>query len=140
MPSVSFHSEQTDFSITNESRIVDWLTNVCRQEGKNLDEISLIFCSDDYLLLVNQKHLKHDYYTDVITFDYSEGLEVSGDIFISIERVAENAQELNVNMIDELHRIIVHGTLHLIGYTDKEASAKQQMTAKEDFYLSLRAF
>jgi probable rRNA maturation factor len=140
MSSVSFHSEQTDFSLSNESKISDWLTKVCQEEGKTLSEVSVIFCSDDYLLDVNQKHLEHDYYTDVITFDYSEGAHISGDIFISIDRVKENAHSFGVQMIDELHRIIVHGTLHLLGYKDKTASAKEQMTAKEDFYLSLRAF
>jgi rRNA maturation RNase YbeY len=140
MPSVSFHSEQTDFSLSNESQISDWLTKVCQDEGKTLSEVSIIFCSDDYLLDVNQKHLEHDYYTDVITFDYSEGPDVSGDIFISIDRVEENANSFGVQTNEELHRIMVHGTLHLLGYTDKTASAKEQMTAKEDFYLSLRAF
>lgn len=140
MSNVSFHSEQTNFSLSNESEIADWLTNVCQKEGKTLTEVSVIFCSDNYLLDVNQKHLNHDYYTDVITFDYSEGNDVSGDIFISIDRVVDNAKSFGVQMLDEAHRIIVHGTLHLIGYTDKEVSAKEQMTAKENFYLSLRAF
>jgi len=140
MPTVSFHSEQTDFSLSNESQIADWLTTVCQKEGKTLVEISIIFCSDDYLLDVNKKHLNHDYYTDVITFDYSEGNDVSGDLFISIDRVVDNAKSFGVSTLDEAHRIIVHGTLHLIGYTDKETNAKEEMTAKEDFYLSLRAF
>ncbi len=140
MSDVSFHSEQTDFSISNESQIASWLFDVCLKEGKTLHEISIIFCSDDYLLEVNKNHLNHDYYTDVITFDYSEGRDVSGDIFISIDRVKENAQSFNDSTIDELHRIIAHGTLHLLGYTDKETPAKEQMTSKEDFYLSLRAF
>jgi len=140
MSDVSFHSEQTNFSVSNESRITDWLTSVCQKEGKTLGEISIIFCSDDYLLEVNKKHLNHDYYTDIITFDYSEGKDVSGDLFISIDRVSENAKNFVVPILDEVHRIIVHGTLHLIGYTDKEPHAKKQMTAKEDFYLSLRSF
>lgn len=140
MSLVSFHSEQTEFSISNESQIADWLVSVCQKEGKSLSEISIIFCSDDYLLEVNRQHLNHDYYTDVITFDYSEGTNVSGDIFISTDRVAENAEVFGVPMIDELHRIIVHGTLHLIGYGDKEEDAKKEMTSKEDIYLSLRTF
>ncbi|MCF8465146.1 MAG: rRNA maturation RNase YbeY [Flavobacteriales bacterium] len=140
MSSVSFHSEQTNFSLSNEYQISNWLTQVCQKEGKRLAEVAVIFCSDDYLLDVNQRHLEHDYYTDVITFDYSEELDVSGDIFISIDRVEENALSLGIQMIDELHRIMVHGTLHLIGYTDKTTSSKEQMTAKEDFYLSLRSF
>lgn len=137
---VSFHSEQTDYSISNENQISDWLVSVCKTEGKTLAEISIILCSDDYLLEVNRKHLNHDYYTDVITFDYSESPHVSGDIFISIDRVQENAGSFGVEMVDELHRIIVHGTLHLLGYTDKTSSSKEEMTSKEDFYLSLRSF
>lgn len=137
---VSFHSEQTDYSISNENQISDWLVSVCKKEGKTLAEISIILCSDDYLLEVNRKHLNHDYYTDVITFDYSESPHVSGDIFISVDRVQENAGSFGVEMVDELHRIIVHGTLHLLGYTDKTSSSKEEMTSKEDFYLSLRSF
>ena len=140
MSDVSFHSEQTNFSLSNESQIADWLTKVCQKEGSMLGEVSIIFCSDDYLLEVNKKHLNHDYYTDVITFDYSEGNDVSGDIFISIDRVSENAKNFVVPMLDEAHRIMVHGTLHLIGYKDKEIQEKEEMTAKEDFYLSLRSF
>lgn len=140
MSTVSFHSEQTDFSLSNESFITDWLINVCRSEGRTLTEISIIFCSDDYLLEINKQHLDHDYYTDVITFDYSEDDAISGDIFISIDRVIENSKTFGVLQLDELHRIIVHGTLHLIGYTDKEGHAKEEMTTKEDFYLSLRSF
>jgi len=140
MSDVSFHSEQTRFSLTNESQIADWLCGVCQKEGKVLSEISIIFCSDDYLLEVNKKHLHHDYYTDVITFDYTEENIVSGDIFISVDRVSENAKSFSASVLDEVHRIILHGTLHLIGYTDKEDHAQEEMTAKEDFYLSLRAF
>lgn len=140
MSLVSFHSEQTDYSVSNESQIADWLVSVCQKEGKSLSELSIIFCSDDYLLEVNQKHLNHNYYTDIITFDYSEENAISGDLFISIDRVRENAQVLSVNLIDELHRIIVHGTLHLLGYDDKTSAAKMEMTSKEDFYLSLRTF
>ena len=140
MTTVSFHSEQTDYSVSNESQIADWLISVCQKEGKSLSEISIILCSDDYLLEVNRQYLNHNYYTDVITFDYSEETAISGDIFISIDRVKENAQSFATKMVDELHRIIVHGILHLLGYTDKTIGAKEEMTSKEDFYLSLRAF
>tara|TARA_R110002072_G_scaffold129589_2_gene268165 strand:+ start:63 stop:485 length:423 start_codon:yes stop_codon:yes gene_type:complete len=140
MSLVSFYSEQTNFSVSNESQITDWLISVCQKEGKTLSEVSIILCSDDYLLEVNRKHLNHDYYTDVITFDYSEETAISGDVFISVDRVQENAQSVGADMVDELHRIIVHGILHLLGYTDKTSSTKEEMTSKEDFYLSLRAF
>jgi probable rRNA maturation factor len=89
---------------------------------------------------MNRKHLDHDYFTDIITFDYCEGSNVTGDLFISVDRIAENASDLNVALLDELHRVIVHGVLHLIGYSDKGEAAKTQMTSKEDFYLSLRSF
>lgn len=140
MSAVSFHSEQTNYLVTNELQIANWLIAVCKKEGKTLREISIILCSDDYLLELNEKHLNHDYYTDVITFDYSEEEAISGDIFISIDRVNENAESFATSRLDELHRIIVHGILHLLGYTDQTASTKKQMTSKEDFYLSLRAF
>jgi len=137
---ISFHSEQINFTISDESAVAYWLRDVCVSEGKNLAEVSYIFCSDDCLLEMNRKYLNHDYYTDVITFDYCEADAVSGDVFISIDRVEENALTVGVSKQDELHRVIVHGLLHLLGYLDKEAPDKQQMTAKEDFYLSLRSF
>ncbi len=140
MADVSFHSEQTDFTVSNPVQIAKWLEETCRAEGKELSELGIIFCSDDYLLEMNRKHLDHDYFTDIITFDYCEDSFVSGDLFISIDRIAENASDLNVSMLDELHRVLVHGVLHLIGYSDKGTAAKTQMTSKEDFYLSLRSF
>ncbi|MCF8275470.1 MAG: rRNA maturation RNase YbeY [Flavobacteriales bacterium] len=140
MADVSFHSEQTVFSISNEQKIVDWLSDVCHSEGQKLMELSFIFCSDNYLLDINRKHLNHDYYTDVITFDYTIESAVSGDVFISIDRVRENAETLGFTFENELHRIMVHSVLHLLGYKDKTKPAKQLMTTKEDFYLSLRSF
>lgn len=137
---ISFHSEQIDFSISDEHAIANWLQDVCVSEGKNLLDVSYIFCSDESLLEMNRQYLNHDYYTDVITFDYCEAEDVSGDVFISIDRVSENAENVGVSEEDELHRVMVHGLLHLLGYHDKELSDKEQMTAKEDFYLSLRSF
>lgn len=137
---VSFHSEQINFTISEEDAVAKWLQKVCVSEGKNLSEISYIFCSDDYLLDMNRQYLNHDFYTDVITFDYCEADDISGDVFISIDRVSDNAKKVRVAEKDELHRVMVHGLLHLLGYHDKEASDKEQMTSKEDFYLSLRSF
>lgn len=137
---VSFHSEQINFSISVESAVANWLRDVCVSEGKILAEVTYIFCSDDYLLEMNRQYLNHDYYTDVITFDYCEADDVAGDVFISVDRVSENAKNVGVSMSEELHRVMVHGLLHLLGYHDKEDSDKQQMKAKEDFYLSLRSF
>jgi len=137
---VSFHSEQINFSISDETAVANWLQDVCVSEGKNLSEVSYIFCSDEYLLEMNRQYLNHDYYTAVITFDYCEADDVSADVFISVDRVSENAQNIGVSATDELHRVMVHGLLHLLGYHDKESADKEQMTAKEDFYLSLRSF
>ena len=110
-------------------------------EKHRLRLLNFIFCSDSYLLNINQKYLKHDTYTDIITFDNSDlKQEIVGDIFISLDRIRENAKELKVNEKDELHRVMIHGTLHLLGYPDKGKSAKALMTEKEDLYLSKRAF
>lgn len=110
-------------------------------EGFKLNELTYIFCSDNYLLNINRQYLDHDTYTDIITFDNSEGNNiVTSDIFISIERIRENAVNFNVPEITELHRVIIHGVLHLLGYKDKTPADKQKMTEKEDYYLSRRTF
>lgn len=140
MSVVSFASEQTDFSLPNESQIVEWLKGVSESEGCTLMELAYIFCSDEFLLEINQQYLSHDYYTDVITFDYSEDNHVSGDVFISVDRVRENAKILDVKEDQELQRVMVHGLLHLLGYNDKSPAQKSEMTLKEDFYLSSQAF
>jgi probable rRNA maturation factor len=111
------------------------LIGVIENENKIAGEISIIFCSDDYLLNINNKYLKHDYYTDVITFDYTEDNIISGDIFISIDRVVENAQNFNTDINSESLRVMVHGLLHLLGYEDKTKEVKEIMTKKEDIYI-----
>jgi rRNA maturation RNase YbeY len=105
-----------------------------------MGDLTFVFCSDEYLLVLNNKYLKHDYFTDIITFDNTEGLTVHGDLFISVERVKENSAGLGVAFKDELYRVMVHGVLHLLGYSDKSKPAKQTMTSKEDFYLSQLSF
>jgi rRNA maturation RNase YbeY len=112
-----------------------WLTNVVSEESKSIGGISLIFCSDEHLLAMNRQYLNHDYYTDIITFDYTEGLEISGDLFISIDRVYENAMELTVSREVELRRVCVHGVLHLCGYGDKTDDESRLMRSKEDYYI-----
>ena len=120
--------------------IKKWLQETIELQGYKLAELNFIFCSDEYLLRVNQDFLQHDYYTDVITFDNSEELKtILGDIFISIDRVKDNAKQNNATAHDELCRIMIHGTLHLLGYKDKTKKAKTEMTAKEDFYLASRS-
>lgn len=119
----------------DEDGITHWLNNVCKEEGKSLGVLTVVFCSDNYLLKVNKKYLQHDYYTDIITFDYSEGKTISGDLLVSTERVFENALSLGVEFKHELKRVLVHGVLHLIGYDDKTEALKSEMRNKEDYYL-----
>jgi probable rRNA maturation factor len=124
----------------DESSISDWYSKVSLQEEKELGDVTIIFCSDDYLLEVNRQHLDHDYYTDIITFDYSDFPLVSGDLFISVDRVKENAIDFNVSFEHELHRVIIHGFLHLCGYFDKSEGDELLMRSKENQALSLIGF
>ena len=143
MPRVLIHFFHEDISYTlkQKSKVREWISSTIKEEGDKLKELNFIFCSDDYLLKINQEYLKHDTYTDIITFDNSEKEgEINGDIYISIERVSENAKNFNTSEINELHRVIIHGTLHLLGYLDKSKKDKVLMTEKEDFYLHKRQF
>ena len=132
---INIQFEDTEILDINPEFFVSWLSKVCETEEKILGEISLVFCSDDYLLGINKQFLNHDYYTDIITFDYVEGSKVSGDLMISVDRVLDNADERNISFRDELNRVIVHGVLHLIGYKDKSESDEKLMREKEDYYL-----
>jgi len=118
-------------------RLRAWIEATIHEEGYQLEELNFILCSDAYLLTLNQQYLNHDTYTDVITFDNSEELKmIVGDVFISIERIQENARQFKGTIAGELSRVMVHGTLHLLGYKDKGKAAKKLMTQKEDFYLN----
>lgn len=134
---VAFYFEDTDFKLRHKTRIKEWLRLVAESEVFTLGNISVIFCSDNYILDINQKYLQHDYFTDIITFDYSEGGRISGDLFISVDSVRENSVEYVTEFEDELHRVIVHGILHLIGYDDHTEDEIKTMRSKEDYYLSL---
>lgn len=134
---VAFYFEDTDFKLRHKTRIKEWLRLVAESEVFTLGNISVIFCSDNYILDINQKYLQHDYFTDIITFDYSEGGRISGDLFISVDSVRENSVEYGTEFEDELHRVIVHGILHLIGYDDHTEDEVKTMRSKEDYYLSL---
>lgn len=138
--SIHFYQEEVSFKIQNIKALRVWINESALKENKIVENLSFIFCSDDVLLKINKKYLNHDFYTDVISFDYSEGNLVSGDIYISIDRVKENSKKFECSVMDELHRIIIHGLLHLFGYSDKTPGLKAIMKDKEDFYLSLRAF
>lgn len=141
MPVVNFFEEDITFKLKNKAQVRQWINETVIAEGYKLKEITYIFCSDTYLLQINQQYLDHDTYTDIITFDNSEEEgKIIGDIFISIERIRENALKFKVSETEELHRVIIHGVLHLLGYKDKTAASKEKMTQKEDEYLSKRSF
>ena len=128
---------ETNFTLKNESKISDWIQNCILKEGFKLDEINYIFCDDAYLHKLNVEFLNHDTLTDIISFDNTMGKLISGDIFISIERVRENAATFNTSFEDELHRVIIHGVLHYLGYKDKNEEDQLVMTTKENESLLL---
>lgn len=137
--SINYCLEDVSFPKIQKRKITNWIKETILAEGKIAGNISFIFCSDDYLLNVNKQYLNHDYFTDIITFDYVENNVISGDIFISCDRVKENASVYKTGFSNELTRIIIHGVLHLLGYKDKSKSEKLLMTKKEDFYLEVLA-
>jgi len=134
---IYFHTE-CDYSLDKNISIVKMIERTFKVENKNFEIINIIFCGDEDLLKKNITYLKHKTYTDIITFNYSKNNIVSGDLYISVERVKENASTYKVNFIEELRRVIIHGILHLIGYNDKTEEEKVLIRKKEDFYLSLR--
>ncbi|MFM2441362.1 rRNA maturation RNase YbeY [Aquirufa sp. A-Brett2-15D] len=132
---IHFCTEDITFSLKEKLKHKAWLNEVAKQEGKRILELTYVFCSDDYLLQINQEYLNHDTLTDIVTFDNSEDPnKIEGDIFISIDRVKENGDALGTKET-ELERVMVHGLLHLLGYKDKKKEDKALMTEKEDFYI-----
>ncbi len=137
MAAIQFFQEDIKYKLKAKKKLRLWIIDIIISEGYKLSELVFIFCSDAYLLKVNQQYLHHDTYTDTIAFDNSEKeQEIVGDIFISIPRIQENAAKFNIAETNELHRIIAHSILHLLGYTDKSITDKQKMTEKEDHYLA----
>lgn len=135
---IRYYLEDVKF-LFKEKRLTNrWLKMVAGSEIRSLGDISIIFCSDNYILDVNLQYLQHDYFTDIITFDYCEGKVLSGDLFISIDSVRENSIYYGTDFKDELNRVIVHGLLHLIGYDDHTDEEKKTMRDKEDYYLEMR--
>ncbi|MDG2465420.1 MAG: rRNA maturation RNase YbeY [Crocinitomicaceae bacterium] len=120
----------------NSTQVDLWIEDVVAQEGKTLGDAAVVFCSDEELLEMNKQHLNHDFYTDIITFDYTKDNVVSGDLFISVDRVKENAEDRSLEFNIELNRVVVHGFLHLCAYGDKGEDEKTMMRNKEDFYLN----
>ena len=138
---INFFSEETNFKPKQVTLLRNWLLKSIEAENHTLTELNFIYCSDDYLLKINKEYLNHDTYTDTVTFNNSEIKgEVLGDIFISIDRIRENAKTFKTTTKDELHRVMIHSTLHLLGYKDKSPKDKTLMTAKENEYLALRGF
>ncbi len=135
---VSFYFEDIKFVFRQKTLTRKWLKLVAESEICRIGDISVIFCSDNYILDINQKYLGHDYFTDIITFDYREGDRLSGDLFISVDSVRENSIEFCTSFNDELNRVIVHGLLHIIGYDDHTDEDIKVMRSKENYYLSLR--
>lgn len=128
---INFNYE-TEFTLDNEQAFADWLSAVIVSENKNEGEINYIFCDDEYLHKINVEYLNHDTLTDIISFDYTVGNELNGDIFVSVERVEDNAKDFNVSFIEELKRVLAHGILHYCGYKDKSDSEVELMRSKED--------
>jgi rRNA maturation RNase YbeY len=137
---ISLFFEDADLEFDQVDSVLSWIEDSVEREGRYCGELSFILCSDEYLRKLNKKYLDHDYYTDVITFDYSDNNGVSGDVFLSVDRVSDNAAIMKVDFTDELHRVMIHGVLHLCGYSDGSDDERNQMRAKEDYYLSLRTF
>jgi probable rRNA maturation factor len=135
--SVLFFAEGIDFKLEHPRKTANWIRAVAKKERKKLISINYIFCSDSYLLTLNQDYLQHKTLTDIITFDYSQKSNLEGEIYISIQRVKENAEIFHRPFTEELHRVIIHGLLHMVGYGDKSAVEKVQMRKKEEACLSL---
>jgi probable rRNA maturation factor len=133
---INFHFEGSINFPLNKTITKKYIKELVEEEGKETGNLSIIFCADEYLHDINRRFLNHDYYTDIVTFDYCERDIISGDIFISIDRVNENAQNFHCSVKEELHRVMFHGILHMIGYNDKTEEEKVRMREKEDYYLT----
>ena len=136
---IRYFCEDIRFTYKNKLANNRWLKMVAGSEIRKIGDINVIFCSDNYILDVNMKYLQHDYFTDIITFNYCEGKVLSGDLFISVDSVRENSIEFGTDFEEELHRVIVHGVLHLIGYDDHTEEDKKVMRQKENYYLQMRS-
>lgn len=134
---IQYYNEDVPLPKLKKRKSTKWIKSTILSEGKRVGDVSFIFCSDSYLLEVNKTYLDHDYFTDIITFDYVEGTLINGDIFISVDRVLDNSVEFKTTPEDEMNRILIHGILHLVGYKDKNKKDKLLMTEKEEFYLKL---
>jgi probable rRNA maturation factor len=142
---INFFFEDVSFLLKNKKNLKLWIAHASAAEGYSINNLNFVFCSDDFLLKMNKQYLDHDFFTDIITFDTRDSDDltnknISGDFFISYERILENASVFKKLISTELHRVMIHGVLHLIGYDDKKVSLKKLMSKKEDFYLACRTF
>lgn len=139
---VNFFVEDLEFEVTESDSLKQWIGYIANRHGFGIRQLDFIFCSDSYLLNLNKRYLSHDEFTDILTFPYHDAdtKELIGDIYISVERVQDNAKLLNVNFVDELHRVMIHGLLHMVGFDDKDVDARLVMRKQENLALSLRMF
>lgn len=137
MASIEFLSQRSSFKLSNPRKTSSWIKNICSTEDRTLGKVTYVFCSDTYLRSLNQDFLKHSTYTDILSFDLSEDDAIAGEIYISIERVRDNAKKFNQPFDTELRRVMAHGVLHFMGYKDKTSAEKAQMRSKEEACLSL---
>jgi probable rRNA maturation factor len=139
---IQFHSEGIDFQLENSNMVAQWVNLIVQRYQFDIQQIDYIFCSDEYLLEINREQLQHDYYTDIITFPYHDqgSKSIMGDLFISVDRVKENASEVGASFVDELHRVMIHGVLHMLGHKDKTTKEATEMRRAEDLALALRMF
>jgi rRNA maturation RNase YbeY len=134
---INFNFEDVEYELPDEKSLVDWISYSIKNENFIPCKLSYIFCSDEYLWKMNKQFLEHDYYTDIITFDYVEGDNISGDMFISIDRIKDNANKFNVSCETELLRVMIHGVMHLVGYDDLTDEQEAEIHKKEDFYIDV---
>lgn len=134
---IQFIAENTTMPAIEKTKVKSWIKRVAEGYGRKTGDVSYIFCTDERILEVNKQYLQHDYYTDIITFDYSSASSISGDLFISLDTVKSNSEAFNTNYMDELHRILIHGILHLCGNDDKTPELRAEMTEKENQALLL---
>lgn len=134
---IEYFSEEVSLPEFNQADVNDWIATIIENNNKELGEITVIFCSDEYILKVNKEYLNHDYFTDIITFDYCEGTVVNGDLFISLDTVFDNSKDFETGYDNELMRVIIHGVLHLIGFNDKTDDEQEEMSRQENISLSL---
>jgi len=136
---IFFYLQDVSYTLKQKNKLRQWISKTIVNENHRLQTVNFILCSDEYLLTLNRQYLQHDTYTDIITFDNSESPTIiTGEIFISLDRIRENAKAFNTSFTNELQRVMIHGILHLLGYKDKSAKAKKMMTLKENEYLELR--